>query len=644
MQQLQVLYDSSFNMGPVRDIPAIKQEEALPEELDPLGQHGSNRNYYNWNIATRSTHHGSSQAYGASSIVYFVDRLSAYLDATSHELHVYKIDGSSVSPSTLFSNLRDSFTDTTTTVTGPVDVHDDLSYKEEARLLMMYWDCYHVLYPILERKAFEAYHRSLWENVDASRHASALVDVMLAVCMQHDAVREGAARKSHTQTPHANSLAGWWFLRRSQYFLQDEIEKPTIMTFQSYALAVLWLAQASWQNAAHNVLATTLRVGVVIGLHLEPPLDLAPSVRVFRRRLWWTVYATEARYAMEYGRPIAVNFLQVTCTPPQPTETLEGGVTLDVTAAAINTQMIRLTLATRSIYVLFHRECARVLRQNGIADMSQYSEGIEACAEFFETKVGYLRAWSRHVPESLKPAREHPGEQYATDHSRLDFGSSEDPWGHFRTILEISYHASAMALYRPFLSYARNGAQPGPMTERHAIACANHGITVINIIYQDLNELSCLRTWRDVCSHQLSAAISLIGYIVAFPNGPATPAARKAIVTGIASFEVLAGTFVRASKAAELLREALALVDVVPADGPLGSDSYVHDRPVVLQHMHGRNLEIAYADEQAPYTKDVTQTMDRPPFASPDLGSSANEAAADDWLESLLAFSPTADP
>ncbi|KAH7384195.1 fungal-specific transcription factor domain-containing protein [Phaeosphaeria sp. MPI-PUGE-AT-0046c] len=644
LEQLLLRHDSSSDLAPVRDIHSVNQEEALPEELDPLGQHGSNRNYYNWNIATRVTHHGSSQAYGASSIVYFVDGLSAYLDATMRQLQVHKSDGSSVSPSTLLSNLRDSLTDTVTDVTEPVDVHEELSYKEEARLLTTYWDHYHVLYPILERTAFDTYHRSLWEHMDAGRQASALVDVILAVCMQHDAVREGAVRKSHTEAPNATSLAGWWFLRRSQYFLQDQMEQPTIMTFQSYAFAVLWLAQASWQNAAHNVLATTLRVGVILGLHLEPSLDLPPYVRSFRRNLWWTVYATEARYAMEYGRPIAVNFLQVTCTPPKTTGTSASEVTLDVTAAAINTQMIRLTLATRSIYVLFHQECARVLRRNSFADMSQYKEGIETCAEWFETKIGYLRAWLRHVPESLRPAREHQGERFSTDHSRLDFGSLNDSSSRFRIVLEISYHSSAMALYRPFLSYARNGAQPGPMTELHAIACANHGITIINIIYQDLNELGSLCTWWDVCSHQLSAAISLIGYIVAFPNGAATEHARQAVEMAIASFKKLACTFVRASRAAESLRGALALVDVVQADASLGSYSYVHDRPVLPPNVHGISLQIADADEPALYEKDGTQTENCARFASPDLVATGNEADAENWLESLLNFSHTDDP
>jgi hypothetical protein len=281
--------------------------------------------------------------------------------------------------------------------------------------------------------------------------------------------------------------------------------------------------------------------------------------------------------------------------------------------------------------------------------MSQCSE-IEWCAKWFETKIGYLRAWSRHVPANLKPAREHPGQPYSTDHSRLDSGFLEKPWSHLGIILEISYHAFAMTLYRHFLAFTKHGAQPGPKTEQHANACANHGITIISIINQELQELGSLRTWRDICSHQLNAAITLIGYIVAYPKGAATHTARKAVGAAIPSFEHLAYTFVRASRAAELLREALALVNggvVQGADGPAPeTESYVQEEPVVLPNdMHMTSTRIDDADiVQAPYAAHGVQSAEGARIASLDWGSKVYELDAEDWLDSLLDFSHTTEP
>jgi hypothetical protein len=57
-----------------------EEERSLQGELDPLGQHGSNRKYYCWSFATRTSSQGSNQAYGAPSTFYFADQLASYLN------------------------------------------------------------------------------------------------------------------------------------------------------------------------------------------------------------------------------------------------------------------------------------------------------------------------------------------------------------------------------------------------------------------------------------------------------------------------------------------------------------------------------------------------------------------------------------
>jgi hypothetical protein len=574
------LRDLTIQSGPLSQsvsqdhAPGIKQEgNVLPEELDPLGQHGSNRKYYNWSFATRVTNGGSNQAYGASSTFYFVDQLCSYLDAATRYLQPQKRSDSANlvnMSSSMLSSIQDLFADAEATTTYPLDFAEDLTQAEEERLLQIYWGYYHVLYPILDRTAFTTHYETLWTHIRPSRDPSALVDVLLAVCMQHDVAETTSIRQKQNSSSEcsSNSAGGRWFFRRSQYFLQDEIEQPTIMTFQSYALSVLWLSQASWYNAAHNVLAATLRVGVLLGLHLEPSPQFSPPIRAFRRRIWWTVYAMEAQYAMEYGRPIAVNFGQVTCTLTKDDELLEAAVHIGLPSTSFNTQMVRLILAHRSIYILFYRECATVLRKYDEIDMYRDPEVAEICAKWLAQKMGYLQAWLQQVPDDLKTPRQDLGKPFSTDRSRLDLRTTDLSMCRPRILLEISYHFSAMSLYRPFISFARTGTQSRQVIEQHTIACANHAIAITNIIHQDLTELGCLRAWHNICSDQLSAALSLVGYIVTFPSGPVAFTACEAINTAIQNLEILARTFTRAFKSAIMLRNVLDRVNVLHTDLP----------------------------------------------------------------------------
>jgi hypothetical protein len=631
-------YSASHDLNPL-----IKEEERnLPEELDPLGQHGSNRRYYNWSFATRTTPQGSDQAYGASSTFYFVDQLASYLNTAAHHILPEESSNPSGLPSSTLAELRDSLTGVETTTRDSLDVTEDLARTEEERILKIYWDNYDVLYPVLDKENLDAYHQSLWIEASASRSPSALIDILLAFCLQHDAIEKASNFATDPDSPKnpTNSTAGRWFFRRSQYFLQDELQEPTVMTFQSYALSVFWLSQASWQNAAQNVLASCLRIGVVLGLHLEPSLELTPIVRAFRKRLWWTVYSIDAQYAMEYGRPLACNFGQVTCTLPKDDDIFSAE---DVTSKPLNTQYIRLILATRAIYILFYQECANVLRRCRGTDIYEHPEELESCAKWLETKIIYLHKWVQDVPKNLKPSREGHGLPYSTDGSSLDLSTmSESNYRHC-VLLEILYHTWAMSLYRPFLRFNQVDLQAYPVTERHAMSCAKHAITISNIIHQVIFELDSMRAWHSICVNQFRAALALVGYIVAYPNGPVATVARGALETAIQSFNLLAQTFSRAAKAAVMLRDVIALVDLIQIDR-VAAKPLSHQEKVDISAEIPRSNQNRVDTDHVPLQHD-TQAYESsiPGLSGAQHGDLANFVADGDWLDFLLDFEDTAE-
>jgi hypothetical protein len=627
--------------------PPIKQEEcSLPEELDPLGQHGSNRKYYNWSFATRITSRGSDQAYGASSTFYFVDQLSSYLDTVMRNLHLHETTAPAKLPSSVLSRLRDSLAGVETTSFESLDVTENPTRAEEERLFKVYWDNYDLLYPILEKATFEAYYESLWLHDNTSRNPSPLVDILLAFCMQHDAVEIASASGSSNATldEPVNSTAGWWFFRRCQYFLQDEIQEPTIMTFQSYALSVFWLSQASWQTAAQNLVAATLRVGVVLGLHIEPSPDTPRNTCAFRKRLWWTLYSIDAQYAMEYGRPMSVNFGQVTCGLPRDNDVRDQPYPLRTSLPSFNTQYITLILATRSIYILFYEECARVLRQHGRSDMREDPEGLEVCAQWLETKIKYLQAWVQHVPEHMKLCREGLGRPYSTDRSRLDLRKTNDLYSRHSILLEILYHTWAMSLYRPFIYFTNGGSKAHILTERHAMSCANHAITLTNIIHQVLHEMDCMRAWHSICVKQLRATIALVGYIVAYPQGPAAFTARQAIDAAIESFELLARTFSRAGMAAAMLRDVVEQVDMLSAYSVSRNPPSRRDVPDATATMTSTADVESFSVTASRFglERNVQASEDQS-LLLPDHEHPTDNIANQDWLDMLLDFGHEAE-
>ena len=221
------------------------------------------------------------------------------------------------------------------------------------------------------------------------------------------------------------TIVGRWLYRRCQSHLADQLEGPSIRTFQAQLLSVIWLKYAAFHNMAHSLLATGIRTGIILGLHLEPSEDFSENHRDFRKRLWWTMYAMELGMAMELGRPLAVNISQVTCSIPAD----NGGYFLyDQRLKCYNAHFVKLFLATRAVYITFYRKCAQVLGSSDQKSLYGYPAGLEECAEFMQSKFQYLQTWFHQIPEFLKMERNNSGEPYSTDRSSLNFQAEDPAW------------------------------------------------------------------------------------------------------------------------------------------------------------------------------------------------------------------------
>lgn len=456
---------------------------------------------------------------------------------------------------------------------------EDLSRPQEESILALYWKTYHSVFPVIEQEEFNDYYSALWDASRALRKPSAMVDIMLAICMQHQ------ASFLADDTPRDATIAGAWWHRRGQNTLSDQLEEPSMCTFRTCLLSVVWLQNAGLLNMAHSVMAMGIRTGIILGLHLEPPKYLPEGERELRKRLWWSLYTLDMKYSMDLGRPLAVHFSQVTCSLPRerwvasnggdrrisrvnescsPHEASEGNDAVDGVKKwterdiLFHVQVVKLFLAVRAIYITFYGKCGEVLRKSGQESLYHDADGLEECAKYLSSKMIYLQKWVQQVPDGLKCKRQNRGQPFSTDRSPLDVSSPRQG-----ILLELVYHKLTMTLHRPLISLSTASSRGKEVSESHAISCINHAIAMTTIIHQLLTLPDHIHNWVGLSQWQCQwhATLSLIGYLLAYPAGPVAYVARQALDKTVAIFDILSRCLPGAATAATVTRDLVSRID-----------------------------------------------------------------------------------
>ncbi|KUL88053.1 hypothetical protein ZTR_03913 [Talaromyces verruculosus] len=509
-------------------------------------------------IHIQTAHPEQRHCYGRSSSFYFIGRLSSYLGLPPTQLTPDGLMQMDLEAQSLKNSLNSDVSLT--------EVY--LSKPQEEYFLHLFFPSYNVYYPIINHADFMRHYQSLWTS-PTSRKSSALVDIVLALSMQYaDALmpRDYAAfRNSIEGIVNINAaIAGRKFYRRCQLLLTDELEGPSITTLQCHFFSVIYLSNASFHNAAHSHLAMAVRTGIILGLHWDPPESVSDQQAEFRKRLWWTVYALELKMTLDLGRPLAVTMAQIPCPPPDRHQ--EDPFTHQGTNRfTANRHFIQLMLAGREVYATFQRKCSEVLGHDKI-DNSIYSNpgALEIVAEAVTAAATqHFRTWQQELPEPLKTKRLNSGEPLSTDRSALNLKESV-PLGmsRQRLFLELLFHTLSMNIHRAFICFNSFPQRSStPLADANAVLSVNHAITITNIIYQVLKESNFLAGFHETFQWQWNATITLMGFIVAFPNGPLTIPARDVLTTAIDVFDIIGKYLGIACSAATVARDLFARIE-----------------------------------------------------------------------------------
>ncbi|KAH8705645.1 fungal-specific transcription factor domain-containing protein, partial [Talaromyces proteolyticus] len=512
--------------------------------------------------------------FGASSLYHFIHRLSLHLTSTAKgslvvdnmiptsegRTDLLNRSASERENQTNLSSFDGEDTSSTATFLNPA---------QEGYFISLFWEGYHAcFFPIINEADFKEHYQSLWKTAGTARKSSALADMIIATCMQYGlsilpSEQQGAVGENIDAT-----MAGRWYYQRSQALLAFESDSPTITTMQCHMLCAVYLCGASFHNMTDNSIALAVRAAYMLGLHLDSPQGgISEQENQLRKRLWWAVYALDARLGMKLGRPFLIPNSQSMPDLPRDdfeASTLSGSMFAPIgestTWLSFNLQMTKLYILFRAAHEAFYDSDFDLNFGKTIWDDPR---NLEASADILTTHTKGLQEWVDNVPIALKTSRQHHIPAFSVDISGLEIEQFAPQWlQRQRIVLESTYHHLCINLFRPFVSFNSKPC-PGGLAESYSTRCVGHAIALSKITHQVLSTTSILNGWHDAFQYQWNAAMTLVGFVLVQPQAALASDARHAIDLSVAIFDIFKANFSIAGNASNIVRSLCAKLDHV---------------------------------------------------------------------------------
>ncbi|KAI1805626.1 fungal-specific transcription factor domain-containing protein [Daldinia bambusicola] len=535
-----------------------------------------------WDGIQTSTAHSSQKTwYGPSSLFYFISRVNNYLTAAFQQLHLEEqIQLNSVARSFPTPNCSNPSDDQELISQEPnkgTASGEFLTPTQEEYFLDLFWQSFHSSLLVLNELDFKKHYKSLWTTPGKPRKPSALVDIVIALCMQYGMAAIPRATKVTSDVDADDpTIAGRWYYRRCQSLLTSELESPTISTLQCQLLSVIYLCCASFQNMAHSTLALAVRTAQMLGLHFEPPETLPLAEREMRKRLYWSLYMAESKTGMKLGRPFSLSLSTTLCSLPSDDHDVAMIAGSDfaplgenVTWLSYNLHNTKLILAARAVHTALYDKYSEVYNGEKGTIIYDDPEALERLADYLATIIKTMDTWAAAVPDALKTKRAGAGVALSTDHSPLVLERFAPLWlQRQRLLLELLYHHLSMNLYRPFIVFPSTSPTPSsppppptPVTQSHANSAVNHAMAITYIMHQILSETDILCGWLESFQWQWNAAVTMAGYLLAHPNSNVAGTVRQCAERAVAVFEIFGRSFAAANSAAAVMRDLTTKAD-----------------------------------------------------------------------------------
>lgn len=162
--------------------------------------------------------------------------------------------------------------------------------------------------------------------------------------------------------------------------------------------------------------------------------------------------------------------------------------------------------------------------------------------------------------------------------------------------------------------------------------CASHAIMLSKITQQVLVETSILDGWHEAFHCQWNAAMTLIGFVMVYPDALLAIEARSAIDLAVDVFDNFGTKFSVAANAATITRDLCAKVDFLAKHNQSQRDPLNGDQTISMDDSMGISQGLSFDTSSSSYTN----------VLAPDL--SLFDMAVDvDFWNNLDALWPEAD-
>lgn len=502
--------------------------------------------------------------YGVTSLPYYLTRLSQFVRSNRYAQQLdIDFDLGIRSPNSPALRGEDPF----------------LFQDQESHFLDIFWQTFYFSYPIFNEGQIRGHFRSLWSNVEpgALREGSPLIDIVLALCIQHGSgpmprqnmypvmrTRMGSISGSSpsTNTEVTSSLAGFQYYQRCQDALDQAIETPSITTVQAYILSIIYLYQAGLLNRAQVVSGKAIMVAMMMRLQDEPLASDPEPLKEIARRTWWSLYTVDAMLSVEIGRPPMISPSHSTCSPPSDSDDVaqwfSPHYSYDPSSATwlgFQTQTLRLLDAVTDVRNVLCAKYDSLVGDTGFEVFTNNPSAREECAQLLNDQMRELSAWAKQVPAKFQMARRDDGQPFSTDLSMLDFSPTVLLQNQRqRLLLELQYHQYCINLCQMFICFGKTGDMPTPMADNRASAALSHAMTFTGIAHQALTSSEAINGCYQVFRWQKNAVFTMIGYSYTYPVGGLLGSVRSYIETGIAVMDMYRDVLPEAASVVNMAR------------------------------------------------------------------------------------------
>ncbi|KAJ5768109.1 hypothetical protein N7533_000692 [Penicillium manginii] len=455
-----------------------------------------------------------------------------------------------------------------------------LSLIQEDYFLNLYWQTNHTSrFPIVDETQFKNHYQSLLVGDGQDRRPSALVDIIIAMCMQYATSTMPAGAQGILVEGNDSLVAGRWHYWRGQKLLKHELDSPSLSTLQCHLLCAVYICGGSFHNMMISTVGLAVSTAYMLGLHLDPPPTMSEKDREMRRRLWWAVYVMDSKSAMKLGRPFLLSSSHA--MPSLPSDDLTAAASSgsmfapigqNATWLSYNLHTVKLYIEARTAHTAFFDQYIHMPAGQALwADHKTQASS----ARLLNTHAQNFQEWVDGVPESLKLKRQNNGRSLSTDLTPIILEPFTPPWlQRQRLLLEHTYHHLSVNLYRPFVSFTLK-PPAGSMAEELAMRCASHAIMLTMITHQTLTESTHFDGWLEVFFCQWNALMTLVGFVVLFPSSTLLNQAKHAIELATLVFDNYGAKFSAAANAAKIVRDLSVKIESLAKPNATGSNATI---------------------------------------------------------------------